>query len=244
MSKACLTPLGEFLLLCIRYTCKMMKRILEPELMEDMEQAIAYAHADFATSHQLRVTWFHERFGMGSQPASILDLCCGGGDMTFRFARAFAHSHIVAVDGSQAMLDIAAQDVKAEPELAGRIQFTKDFLPSNDIPQGNYDLVMSHSALHHFHDPLALWETVRAHARPGTMVFVSDLQRVESVEAAHQIVRERAGNEHPILQQDFAASLCAAFTPEEVREQLKVSGLNSLRVESIGDVYMLIHGVM
>lgn len=229
--------------MCIRYTCKMMKRILEPELMEDMEQAIAYAHADFATSHQLRVTWFHERFGMGSQPASILDLCCGGGDMTFRFARAFAHSHIVAVDGSQAMLDIAAQDIKAEPELAGRIQFAKAFLPSDDIPQGNYDLVMSHSALHHFHNPLALWETIRAHARPGTMVFVSDLQRVESVEAAQRIVRERAGNEHPILQQDFAASLCAAFTPEEVREQLKTSGLNSLHVESVGDVYMLIHGV-
>jgi hypothetical protein len=45
------------------------------------------------------------------------------------------------------------------------------------------------------------------------------------------------------LQQDFAASLCAAFTPEEVREQLKATGLNSLHVESIGDVYMLIHGV-
>ena len=177
---ATLTVLGEFLLFCIRYTCAMMNRILEPELMEDMQQALAYAHADFATSHQLRVTWFHERFGMGSQPASILDLCCGGGDMTFRFARAFPSARIVAVDGSQAMLDIAIQDVKAEPELGGRIQFTKAFLPSDDIPQRNYDLVMSHSALHHFHNPLALWETIRVHARPRTMVFVSDLRRVET----------------------------------------------------------------
>lgn len=29
-----------------------MERILEPELMEDVEQALAYSHADFATSHQ------------------------------------------------------------------------------------------------------------------------------------------------------------------------------------------------
>ncbi|HMV29042.1 MAG TPA: class I SAM-dependent methyltransferase, partial [Anaerolineales bacterium] len=90
-----------------------MERILEPELMEDMEQALAYSHADFATSHQMRVTWFQERFGKDNQPASILDLCCGGGDMTFRFARAFSHSRIIAVDGSQAMLDIAQKDVQA-----------------------------------------------------------------------------------------------------------------------------------
>ncbi|MBK6793578.1 MAG: class I SAM-dependent methyltransferase [Anaerolineales bacterium] len=222
----------------------MMDRILEPELMEDMEQAIAYAHADFSSSHQMRVTWFHQRFGMGSAPASILDLCCGGGDMTFRFARAFPNARIVAVDGSQAMLDIAAQDVKAEPELTKRIRFIKAFLPNDDIPQENYDLVMSHSALHHFHDPLALWETIRAHTHPGTMVFVSDLRRVESVETAQRIVRERAGSEHPILQNDFAASLCAAFTISEVREQLKIAGLPSLRVETVGDVYMLIHGVI
>ena len=221
-----------------------MERILEPELMEDMEQALAYSHADFDTSHQMRVTWFQERFGKDNQPASILDLCCGGGDMTFRFARAFSHSHIIAVDGSQAMLDIAQKDVQAEPEIANRIQFVRAFLPSDEIPQNKYDLVMSHSALHHFHDPNALWKTIRAHTRPGTLVFISDLQRTESVEAAEQLVRERAGNEHSILQKDFAASLCAAFTPEEVREQLNANGLDALKVEAINDVYMLVYGMM
>ena len=221
-----------------------MERILEPELMEDMEQALAYSHADFATSHQMRVTWFQERFGEDKQPASILDLCCGGGDMTFRFARAFSHSRIIAVDGSQAMLDIAQKDVQAEPEIANRIQFARAFLPSDEIPQNKYDLVMSHSALHHFHDPNALWKTIRAHTQPGTLVFISDLQRTESVEAAEQLVRERAGKEHPILQKDFAASLCAAFTIEEVREQLKINGLGTLQVEAINDVYMLVYGRM
>lgn len=221
-----------------------MERILEPELMEDAEQALAYSHADFATSHQMRVTWFQERFGRETHPASILDLCCGGGDMTFRFARAFSNTHILAVDGSQAMLDIAHKDVQAEPEIAARIQFVKAFLPSDAIPKAHYNLVMSHSALHHFHDPNALWETLRAHTRPGTLVFVSDLQRTQSVEAAEQLVQERAANEHPILQKDFAASLCAAFTPEEVREQLKANGLEKLKIEAINDVYMLVYGVI
>ena len=220
----------------------MMERILEPELMEDMEQVLAYAHADFAASHQLRVTWFHERLGTSVTPTSILDLCCGSGDMTFRFARAFSQSHILGVDGSQAMIEIARQDVQAEPDLAARIEFKQAFLPDESLPRKGYDMVMSHSALHHFHDPRVLWDAIRMHSPSGSIVFVSDLRRVGSVAEAKQIVNERAGNEHPLLQHDFAASLCAAFTPQEVQSQLDAAGLSQLNVEAIGDVYLLVYG--
>lgn len=220
----------------------MMERIPEPELMEDMEQVLAYARADFAASHQLRVTWFHERYGMDVKPASILDLCCGAGDMTFRFARAFSKSHILGVDGSQAMIDLAKQDVQAEPELAAHIQFMQAFLPDDSLPQMGYDMVMSHSALHHFHNPQVLWDAIRMYSCSGSIVFASDLRRIGSVDEANQIVQERAGNEHPLLQHDFAASLCAAFTPEEVQAQLEEAGLSQLKVEAIGDMYLLVHG--
>ena len=79
-----------------------MERIIEPELMEDPEQVEAYTVADFAESHQLRVTWFRERFGP-VRCETVLDLACGSGDMTLRFARALPEGRILAVDGSQAM---------------------------------------------------------------------------------------------------------------------------------------------
>lgn len=220
-----------------------MERILEPELMDDPEQAEAYAMADFAASHQLRVTWFRERFGP-VRCETILDLACGSGDMTLRFARALPESRILAVDGSQAMLDLTTRLLDAEPDLHPRVQLLQAFLPSDSLPVETYDLVMCHSALHHFHDPQVLWNTIRSHTQTGSIVFVSDLRRVSSVAEAHQIVHERAANEHPALQRDFAASLCAAFTADEVRAQLITAGMIQLNVETIGDIYLLVHGVL
>lgn len=220
-----------------------MERIIEPELMEDPEQVEAYAVADFAESHQLRVTWFRERFGP-VRCETVLDLACGSGDMTLRFARALPESRTLAVDGSPEMLNFATRLLNTEPELVARVRFLQAFLPDGPLPQENYALVMSHSALHHFHDPQALWSVIRTQAKTGTLIFVSDLRRVASVEEAHQIVSERAGNEHPALQRDFAASLCAAFTVDEVREQLAAAGLSQLQVEAIGDIYLLVWGVV
>lgn len=221
-----------------------MERIVEPELMEDAEQVEAYSMADFAQSHQLRVTWFQARFGPQVDCPTILDLGCGSGDMTLRFARALPASCITAVDGSQAMLDAAIRMVSVEPQLAKRIAWTKATLPDDRLPGGPYSLVMSHSALHHLHDPQALWQVVRAYSAPGSIVFVSDLRRTDSVAEAERIVEERAGDEHPALKRDFAASLCAAFTAEEVRSQLRQAGLPTLKVESPGDIYLLVYGVL
>lgn len=221
-----------------------MERIIEPELMEDAEQVEAYSVADFAQSHQMRVTWFQARFGAQATCPTVLDLGCGSGDMTLRFARALPTSRIVAVDGSQAMLETAIRLTSAEPHLANRIQWVKASLPHDPFPPGPYALVMSHSALHHFHNPQALWQAIRAHSEPGSWVFVSDLQRVASVTEAERIVEERAGNEHPALKRDFAASLCAAFTPAEVQAQLAQAGLHNLQVEAPGDIYLLVSGVV
>lgn len=221
-----------------------MERIIEPELMEDLEQVGAYTAADFAQSHQLRVAWFQERFGVGANCPTVLDLGCGSGDMTLRFARALPAGRIVAVDGSQAMLDAAARLCADDPQPARRIQWLRATLPGDPLPAGPYSLVMSHSALHHFHDPQALWRVIREQSGPGTIVFVSDLLRAESVAAAQRIVEERAGDEHPALKRDFAASLCAAFTADEVRAQLELAGLQSLRVETPGDFYLLVSGIV
>ena len=47
-----------------------------------------------------------------------------------------------------------------------------------------------------------------------------------------------------MLRHDFYASLCAAFTPEEVRQQLEDAGLAALDVNVISDRHLTITGVM
>jgi hypothetical protein len=74
-------------------------------------------------------------------------------------------------------------------------------------------------------------------------VFVPDLRRPVSARQARRLVAKYAGNEPAILQRDFDNSLRAAFTPDEVRAQLRTAGLGQLRVQCISNRHLLVHGV-
>jgi len=70
-----------------------------------------------------------------------------------------------------------------------------------------------------------------------------DLIRPDSQLEARQIVERVAANEHPVLKEDFYNSLCAAFTVNEVRSQLKSAGL-PLAVEQVTERHMNIKGLL
>ena len=193
-----------------------MHRVPEPELMVDDDQAVAYAEADFAESHQAAVTRFTEAFP-GFAPRQLLDLACGPADVTVRFARALPEATIVGVEGSPAMLALGVQRLARE-QLATRVTLVHQVLPDDGLwTLGSFDAVVSTNALHHFHDPAVLWDAMRAAAAPGARLFVQDLTRPASVEDARALVDRYAPGEPEVLRRDFLLSLCAAFTPDEVR---------------------------
>ena len=217
-----------------------MERILEPELMEDMAQAQAYSEADFGTQHSKIIDLIDQFFGAVEFSGDILDLGCGPGDVTFRIAHRFSKAKITGIDGSQAMINLAKQRQERELLVKSRVNFIQAMVPGIDIPKTNYDLIVSTSFLHHLHQPGVLWQTITEHSRPGTKVFVADLCRAESKSAARQTVNESTKNEPDVLQEDFYNSLLAAFTPQEVENQLIRAGLNTLSVHI--DDYIIIHG--
>ena len=222
-----------------------MQRILEPELMDDAEQALAYDQADFSESHGRRVALFMERYAAELSDALngwVLDIGCGSGDVLERFARALPKARFVAVDGSAAMLELAKRRIAKEAHLASRVQFVEAFVPSPVIPKLDYAVIMSHSMLHHLHQPAVLWNTVKQVAGSRSYVFVADLRRPESSDDAARIVDAHSANEPEVLRRDYYNSLCAAFTPQEVERQMVDTGLTQLSVEAVGDVHMLIHG--
>lgn len=65
-----------------------MKRIVEPELMEDPAQAEAYATSDFSEPHNAFVDRFKHLFPDFTE-GIVVDLGCGNADPTIRFARAY-----------------------------------------------------------------------------------------------------------------------------------------------------------
>jgi SAM-dependent methyltransferase len=219
-----------------------MDRVTEPELMVDDDQAVAYSEANFAESHQAAVTRFGEAFPAFAR-GRVLDLACGPGDVTVRFARAYPEARFVGLEGSPPMLALARQRVAAAG-LDDRVGFAHMVLPDPDLSQlGTFDAVVSTNSLHHFHDPSVLWDAMKATARSGACLFVQDLCRPDAPERAQAIVDEYAAGEPEVLRRDFLNSLLAAFTTDEIEAQLAAAGLPGFTVQTVTDRHLTAFGL-
>ncbi|MCW8972591.1 MAG: methyltransferase domain-containing protein [Gammaproteobacteria bacterium] len=218
-----------------------MERIPEPELMDDFEQARAYALADFEEPHTQFIELFRQHFPEEVVNGVVLDIGCGTGDITKRFAYAYPACRIHAVDGAEQMLMFARQTVDFEM-LHERVRLFQRTLPTDSLAKEKYDVLICNSLLHHLAEPQVLWDTVKQFAKEGAAVFVMDLMRCESTKQAAAMVREYAANEPEVLQRDFYNSLLAAFTPAEVEAQLAEAGLSHLTVEVVSDRHLIVSG--
>jgi SAM-dependent methyltransferase len=211
--------------------------------MDDPEQARAYAAADFAEPHQRFVDLLRARLPELPARGAALDLGCGPGDPTLRAARALPGWRIDGVDGASAMLALA-REAAERAGLAARLRFHLARLPEAPaaLAGRRFELVFSNSLLHHLADPAALWDAVRRSAAPAAAVFVMDLLRPASEDAARALVDRHAAGEPEVLRRDFFHSLCAAYRPDEVAAQLGAAGLAALRCEVVSDRHWIAFG--
>ncbi len=216
-----------------------MKRIPEPELMLDKDQALAYAQADFSEPHNLFVELFSKIFP-GESPHYVLDLGCGTADISTRFAKAYPHCTLHGIDGSQAMLQLAKKNL-IKNNLEQRIQLSQQQLPSV-IPISNYDAIISNALLHHLQNPQVLWDTIKNNGMTAAPAFVMDLIRPDNQTHAQELVQKYVASEAKILQRDFFRSLLSAYHPNEVQVQLKKAQLNTFELEIVSDRHFVVYG--
>lgn len=218
-----------------------MKRVLEPELMDDRAQALAYAQADFAEENQGFVDRFRDYFPDWTG-GHVVDLGCGPGDIPIRFVRAYPAARVTAVDASRPMLDLAEKAI-AEAGVANQITLCCERFQSLSIPE-QADALVSNSLLHHVPNPLQFWFRLKQLAKPGACILVMDLLRPESPEAAQALVDQYAADEDPILKRDFYNSLLAAFTEDDVAAQLAEMNLSRLLIDVPDDRHWVVGGII
>jgi len=218
-----------------------MQRIPEPELMVEEEQVRAYAAADFAEPHDQLVALLRQKFHDLPPTGVAVDIGCGAGDISRRFAKALPGWHVHGIDGSPTMLRIA-RDMTTAAGLAERVTFEEVLLPAAPPDRFRYDLVFSNSLLHHLADPDTFWSALRDWGAPGGRVFVMDLLRPPTREAASQFVRLYSADEPEVLQTDFFNSLLAAFEEHEIAAQLARARLGRLQIEVVSDRHCIVWG--
>ena len=218
-----------------------MNRTLEPELMDDPEQAIVYARADFEQENQGFVALFREYFPEFTE-GHIVDLGCGPGDIPVRFAQALPSCRITGVDASGPMIALAVETVK-EASLADRIAFRCERFQTMSLVEP-FDASVSNSLLHHVPNPLQFWYRLRQLVKPGSPVLIMDLLRPDSSEEAQAIVDRYAAKEPEMLRRDFYRSLLAAFTEDEVAAQLAEMNLSRLIIDVVDDRHWVVGGII
>ena len=220
-----------------------MQRIIEPEIMDDEEQVRAYAAADFEQPHTQFITLLGEKLPSLRATGNALDLGCGSGDITGRFASAYPGWSVDAIDGSEVMLNVARQ-AAIDAEVDEQLNFIKVLLPASPPVDCQYDLIFSNSVLHHFSNPTLFWSSLLERSAKQSAVFVMDLIRPSSQQAAATIVQRYSADEPDILRHDFYNSLLAAFEPEEIAEQLELASLGQLQLEVVSDRHMIVWGLI
>ena len=218
---------------------RIIDRIPEPEVMDDESEADAYEAGDFRRVNSA-IARRLQRLATRREGRAV-DLGTGPADIPILFCARAPGWHVTAVDASPAMLDLARRKVGAAG-LARRIRLVQDDAKRLRRLRSRFDLVFSNSLLHHLLEPLPFWLQTRRLCRPQGVVFVQDLRRPPSRAAARAIVRRHsARSDSPLLRQLFYQSLLAAYTPAEVRAQLRETGLE-LNVRATTDRHLIAVG--
>src|SRR2546425_10639702 len=110
-----------------------MERVLEPELMDDPAQALAYSRADFEKENQGFVDRFAE-FYPEFKAGHVLDLGCGPADIPIRLARTLPQCRITGVDGSPPMIALGLEAIRVAGP-AGRLTLRGERGPGLVLPE-------------------------------------------------------------------------------------------------------------
>ena len=212
----------------------------EPEVMDDLAEAQAYAAADFADVNEAFVARLLELAGPPAK-ARAVDLGTGPGDIPIRLVRARPGWHVTAVEASQAMLNLARQAIDAADAAEG-VELVEADAKATGLPGGAFDVVFSNSILHHITQTEKFWSELKRLAAPGAVVLIRDLVRPRTAAQADAVVRQYAGGESDLLREEFHRSLLSAYSVEEVRSQLARAGLDTLALAMVTDRHLDVFG--
>ncbi|MBI3463109.1 MAG: class I SAM-dependent methyltransferase [Planctomycetes bacterium] len=210
----------------------MLSRVLEPEVMDTPEEALAYDTMDHSEVNRAFVTDFLA--AAGSVSGEILDLGTGTALIPIEVCRRDSSARVRAIDLSANMLDLA----RANLELANlneRVTLERVDGKGLPYPDESFAAVMSNSIVHHIPEPHSvLAEAVRVVAGGGP-IFIRDLLRPPDESTLQRLVAQYASASTDHQRQLFSDSLRAALTLDEVRALVAGLGFSLETVTQTSD---------
>lgn len=202
------------------FTSAQFDRIPEPDLIMDSEEAVsAFARAGRPDGILSGVYAFYvEQACRMIRPGDrVLDLGCGAALLLGSVAALKEDASFVGVDLSAAMIETGNEALRRSSARNVDLRID-DMTELSSVESGSIDVVLSSMAMHHLPDADHLrrcFEAVERVLAPGGRVFISDFGRLKSLKSVEYFVRRAIPPDEPRLEDDYRASLRAAFSKEE-----------------------------
>lgn len=210
-----------------------MKRVLEPEVMDTPEEADGYDAMDHTAPNESFVGRLMELDVFGE----VLDIGTGPGHIPLLLCDRVPDVKVVGVDLAQTMLAHAKRHL-AVSKHTSRIRYELADAKRLGFEDASFDSVYSNTILHHVPDPMPFLAEARRVLKPGGVLLIRDLYRPETEQDAINLVQLYASAENAYNQELFRASLCAALTPDELRDVAQQAGLADVTIVIDSDRHM------
>ncbi|MGB3535293.1 MAG: class I SAM-dependent methyltransferase [Microcoleaceae cyanobacterium] len=208
-----------------------MQRILEPEVMDTVAEAVEYDAMDFTS---VNTDFAQLAISLCPENGTILDLGTGTARIPILIAQQRQRLNIIGIDLSENMLKIGSENV-SRAGLNAKIKLEKVDAKNLDYSDRQFDGIISNSIIHHLPDPLPCLKEIKRVLKPNSSILLRDLLRPENTETRDNLVEEYAADCNPHQRQLFRDSLQAAFTLKEVEQMIQTAGLEGVKVYQSSD---------
>ncbi len=220
-----------------------MKLISGKRIPLDENAFTGAAAAQFYNEHTRRfMSPLYQRFtrkaaGLIPSGARVLDVGTGTGRLAVALAKARPDLHVIGVDISPDMLNIARQNA-AQNGLSASIDFRQAPATVLPLPDNHFSLVVSNASLHLWVDPARVLGEIARVTASGGYCLVRDNLRLALLYPFFSLAGRVMGM-NQAQRRLWREAVRASYTPAEVKAILRKSALQDARVSVAPDLLYL-----
>ena len=210
-----------------------MQRVLEPEVMDTLEEAVDYDRMNFT---EVNNNFAKRAIELSPKSGLVLDTGTGTARIPILICQQCEHLQITGIDMAENMLNIGTKNV----EQAGLSkQISLEFVDAKNLPYSDrkFDMVISNSIVHHLPDPLPFFQEIKRVLKPNGAIFIRDLIRPVNEEKMNILVETISTEYDDHQKMLFRDSLHARITLDEIVELFNKVGLENVNVYQSSELH-------
>lgn len=210
-----------------------LRRIPEPEVMDDSDEVRAYSSAAAQLYlEEIDATFVEHalRLVSGLEGGCALDIGTGPGQIVLKLADRLKSWKFIGADRSPNMIAQAEKNLAAaNASITGRVEFILADGNRLNFSDASFDFVMCNSVLHHLAEPKKLLAEIARLVKPRGAILLRDLIRPSRLSYPFHI-RWHGRRYEGLMYKLYCDSVRSAYTEPELQSILASSALAGARV--------------